>query len=562
MIIAGVCFGGDGRRFRHVVGPSLKRALADGDRVVALAGDGRGIPAIYNEVFQIGRSREDCEGIVLLHDDVQLLDPDFRAKVIASLSEPNVGVVGVVGGRGLIDAQWWNARETAGRVFESRHLQDLGAPRAEVDGLFLALSPTAFRQITVDVGLPLFHGYDVDICLQARDLGLRVVVRQIELMHRTKGGFGDERAYAQANARLLARHSEWFTPLTPIERGRAGLIRGRHEARRVARGVRRRGTAAVGRIAATLTDRATAPVAVAVPQGPGHPETSVERPATEVCVCVACQTSLTSPTSPADPRPDLLRCPTCGSRTIWPRPGRHVQTDGIWQQQYGGQRLVRRADWFAEGRQRIEWILLRQPEGVLVEVGAGTGEFAKVAQDAGFDTYAVEPSSWAVGHARELGVPVFEGTLDQWAAAHPGLLADVVALWHVLEHVSDPRSLMRDAAAITRPGGLVVLEVPNGASTECERLGIEWDATQPNDHVILFSPQGLRTVAAAAGLEVVEVLEIPDRLYGGADAWRRRRNTALVNNDPWPPKDLLRMIAHRPLTDLISGPPTPSPKIG
>lgn len=112
-----------------------------------------------------------------------------------------------------------------------------------------------------------------------------------------------------------------------------------------------------------------------------------------------------------------------------------------------------------------------------------------MAQEAGFDTYAVQPSSWAVGHARELGVPVFEGTLDQWAAAHPGLLADVVALWHVLEHVPDPRSLMRDAAAITRPGGLVVLEVPNGASTECERLGIEWDATQPNDHVILFSPR-------------------------------------------------------------------------
>ena len=551
MIIVGVCVSGTGERFRTGCEPALRRVLAPEDRVLAHSGDARGIPAVYNTVLAAARDEPGCEGVVFLHDDVEIVDRSFRAKVLAALAEPQAGVVGVVGGRGLVDARWWHARETAGRVFESRYLQDLGAPRADVDvvdGLFLALTPAAFGHITVDEDLPLFHGYDVDMCLQARDLGLRVAVRQIELLHRTKGGFGDERAYAQANARLLARHTEWFTPLTPIEQGRAGLTRGRHEARRVARGAWRRGTAAVGRIAATFTDRSAAPSAVAVPLGPGHPEASVERPAAEACLCVACQTSLTAPTSDAAPSPDLLRCPTCGSRTIWPRPRRDVETDGIWQQRYGGQRLARRADWFAEGRQRIEWILLRQPEGVLVEVGAGTGEFAKMAQDAGFDTYAVEPSSWAVGHARELGVPVFEGTLDQWAATHPGLLADVVAVWHVLEHVPDPRSLMLDAAAITRPGGLVVVEVPNGASSECERLGITWDAAQPNDHVILFTPQGLRTVAESARLEVVEILEIPDRLYSGADAWRRRRNTALVDNHPWPPKDLLRMIAQRPHT--------------
>jgi SAM-dependent methyltransferase/GT2 family glycosyltransferase len=549
VIIVGVCVSGTGERFRTGCEPALRRVLAPEDRVLAHPGDNRGIPAVYNTVLKTARTELDCAGVVFLHDDVEIVDPSFRAKVLAALAEPQAGVVGVVGGRGLVDARWWNARETAGRVFESRYLQDLGAPRADVDvvdGLFLALTPAVFGHITVDEDLPLFHGYDVDICLQARDLGLRVAVRQIELLHRTKGGFGDERAYAQANARLLARHTEWFTPLTPIEQGRAGLTRSRHEARRITRGLRRRSSSAIGRIAATFTDRVTAPAAVAVPQEPGHPEKSVARPEPEACVCVACQSPLTAPTTAAGPKPDLLRCPTCGSRSIWPRPRRDVQTDGIWQQQFGGQRLARRADWFAEARQRIEWILLHQPEGVLVEVGAGTGEFAKVAQEAGFDTHAVEPSRWAVGHARELGVPVHEGTLDQWADAHPGLLADVVAMWHVLEHVPNPRALLRQAAAITRHGGLVVLEVPNGASSECDRLGIEWDAAQPNDHVILFTPQGLRAVAEAAGLEVIEILEIPDRLYVGADAWRRRRNTALVDQHPWPPKDLLRMIARRP----------------
>ncbi len=549
MMIVGVCVSGTGERFRSVCEPALLQALTPEDRVLPLGGDTRGIPDVYNAVLEAARGEPDCAGVVFLHDDVEIVDRSFRAKVLAALAEPSVGVVGVVGGCGLVDARWWNARQTAGRVFESRYLQDLGVPWADVDvvdGLFLALTPAAFRHITIDSALPLFHGYDVDICLQARDLGLRVTVRQIDLLHRTKGGFGDERAYAQANARLLARHTEWFTPLTATERGRAGLTRGRHEARRVARGLRRRGAAVVGRVAATLTDRGPASAAVAVPQGPTHHETSLERAAGEPCVCLACRSQLVAPTVADVANPELLPCPACGSLTIWPRPRSDAQTDEIWLHRYGGQRLARRADWFAEARQRIEWVLLRQPEGVLVEVGAGTGEFARVAQDAGFDTYAVEPSGWAVGHARELGVPIHEGTLDQWVDAHPGLLADVVAMWHVLEHVPDPRALLRQAASMTRPGGLVMLEVPNGASSERERLGIDWDGAQPNDHVILFSPLGLRTVAEAAGLEVVEILELADRLYVGADAWRRRRNTALVDNHPWPPKDLLRMIARRP----------------
>jgi len=67
---------------------------------------------------------------------------------------------------------------TAGRVFESRHLQDLGVPHADVDvvdGLFLALAPPAFERLSVDEGLAFFHGYDIDLCLQARQSGLRVV---------------------------------------------------------------------------------------------------------------------------------------------------------------------------------------------------------------------------------------------------------------------------------------------------------------------------------------------------------------------------------------------------
>ncbi len=512
---------------------------------MVLPGDGQGIPRVYNAILAAARSERDCEGVVLLHDDVEIIDPDFRAKTLAALREPEVGVVGVVGGRGLVDAQWWTARVTAGRVFESRHLQDLGVPHADVDvvdGLFLALAPPAFERLSVDEGLAFFHGYDIDLCLQARESGLRVVVRQIDLLHRTKGGFGDEIAFAQANDRLMDRHPQWFTALTPAERARPLLGVGRRKARSVAGRLLRYAAAAVrgARRRSEPADHVPSPAAATI-------DPTTDPTVMDTGVCVACGERLNIPASTATAEATLFPCPRCGSKTVWPPPSRQIETAGIWEQRYGGQRLARRPDWFAEARQRLDWILLRQPDGVLVEVGAGTGEFAKVALDAGFDTYAVEPSLWAAHQAQDLGARVHAGTLDDWRLANPGLQADVVAMWHVLEHAPHPLDLMRDVAAVTRPGGLVVLEVPNGASSECERLGVQWDGTQPDDHVILFSPEGLRLLTESVGLEVVELMEIPDRLYSGGDSWRRRRNTALVEGYAWPPKDLLRMVARRPV---------------
>ena len=50
-----------------------------------------------------------------------------------------------------------------------------------------------------------FHGYDADICFQARAAGKRVVVDEIAVVHHTKGGYGDMAAYAACNAAFRAK---------------------------------------------------------------------------------------------------------------------------------------------------------------------------------------------------------------------------------------------------------------------------------------------------------------------------------------------------------------------
>jgi SAM-dependent methyltransferase len=217
---------------------------------------------------------------------------------------------------------------------------------------------------------------------------------------------------------------------------------------------------------------------------------------------------------------------------------------------YGNARLAARGTWFSEGRKRVEWVQLYLPEGCLLEVGCGTGEFIKVAEDEGYDVFGVEPSHWAAHQARLLGLSVEAGFLSDWTAEYPDLRPDAVCLWHVLEHVPAPLDLIREVVATLAPGGYVFLEVPNFASSAAARLGMKWGDAQPKDHFTHFTPEGMRQLLERAGLEPVQLLPITRRIYESDRSWRKARNAALLERHDWPPLDLLRVVARAP-----GGPP-------
>jgi len=218
-----------------------------------------------------------------------------------------------------------------------------------------------------------------------------------------------------------------------------------------------------------------------------------------------------------------------------------------------------RENWFREARLRTDWLQLHLVDGTLLEVGCGTGEFLKVSQDQGFDVYGVEPSRWAADEARQLGVEVEAGFVSDWVARYPGLRPHAVALWHVLEHVPTPEEFLRELAAIIRPSGLLVLEVPNFGSSKARRLGLDWSSAQVNDHYFHFTPDGLSQLLVRAGFEMVQLLPIADRIYGSAESWRRDRNGALLDGHEWPPLELLRAVAHTPATSSSSSTSPQSP---
>lgn len=201
MIGFAVCVG-DRDAYAARAARGLRRVREDDTVIAELTADGS-IHAAYNAALDRFATVAGLEALVLLHEDVELLDSAFCARVREALRDPDVAVVGAIGARGVRSLAWWEG-EIVGRVAETRGLLDHGFAQVDVDavdGMLLVLSPWAVRNLRFDADAYTgFHGYDVDLCFSARAAGRRVVVADLAVAHYTKGGFGHRAAWDAADA--------------------------------------------------------------------------------------------------------------------------------------------------------------------------------------------------------------------------------------------------------------------------------------------------------------------------------------------------------------------------
>lgn len=129
------------------------------------------------------------QGLVLLHQDVELHDPAVRQELLAALALPGVAIVGVSGRRGAAQLREPGSVEVGhvgyGGPFDEPPAA--GRPPVEVelvDGMLLACSPWAVRELRLDPAFaPTFHLYDRDLCFQARARGRRVMCVTTHVTH-------------------------------------------------------------------------------------------------------------------------------------------------------------------------------------------------------------------------------------------------------------------------------------------------------------------------------------------------------------------------------------------
>jgi 2-polyprenyl-3-methyl-5-hydroxy-6-metoxy-1,4-benzoquinol methylase len=144
-----------------------------------------------------------------------------------------------------------------------------------------------------------------------------------------------------------------------------------------------------------------------------------------------------------------------------------------------------------------------------VDVGGGYGFFGSELKRAlpEADVIVLEPSARRAEMGRDhlrgrgdaVGQPQFQvGLLDSDYVERNAGTFDLVTLWHVVEHVTDPVGLLANAFALLRPGGRVCVEVPN-LNDELLSLSPAFrDRSFMIEHVSYFSPALLGRLAQDA----------------------------------------------------------------
>ena len=101
-------------------------------------------------------------------------------------------------------------------------------------------------------------------------------------------------------------------------------------------------------------------------------------------------------------------------------------------------------------------------DGRILEIGSGFGGVCwALGQLLKMEPVAMEPDPVARDFQKALGVTILEeASIKRMVSG--GHRFDVVILSHVLEHVLDPRDLVRQAFLMVKPSGTVLIEVPHG----------------------------------------------------------------------------------------------------
>ena len=165
--------------------------------------------------------------------------------------------------------------------------------------------------------------------------------------------------------------------------------------------------------------------------------------------------------------------------------------------------LQRSRSWRREV-EKVQLVQRRIPSGHMLDVGCGDAKFL----------WALDPSRWRrtgvdrdVDTLRAVGSQIPDLTLLQGSVFSDQLAEcsfDAVTFWHVFEHLSHPREVLKRTHELLRPGGWVFISVPNFVSLQARLFRQNWYALDAPRHLWHFGPASLEILLKETGLQVCE----------------------------------------------------------
>lgn len=167
-------------------------------------------------------------------------------------------------------------------------------------------------------------------------------------------------------------------------------------------------------------------------------------------------------------------------------------------------------------QKKAQWVEAYSPQnqGVLLDMGAGTGYFAHAMQQRGWTATMVEQSAQARQFAFERFGLGASASLKEYVETTLSGSLDIITLWHVLEHLDGLNDVMRRFYELLKPEGVLIIAVPNHSSYDARVYESDWAAYDVPRHLWHFTPKQMEMLAVKHGFRLVDMKPMPfDAFY-------------------------------------------------
>ena len=202
----------------------------------------------------------------------------------------------------------------------------------------------------------------------------------------------------------------------------------------------------------------------------------------------------------------IVNCDNCGLKYLNPRPSKSglahyypkeyepYATKGTGSFNWHGRRMRHLQLNFVER--------FRPARGNLLDVGSATGNFLTVARDRGWSVHGIEISEEAASIAKvNYNLETLVGAVED--VLQDNEIYDVITMWDVLEHLRDPMGVLSKCHQALKPGGFIIMSIPNLDSYDRYLFGASWVGWEIPRHFYFFDEHTLARLLSEIGLAVI-----------------------------------------------------------
>ncbi len=154
---------------------------------------------------------------------------------------------------------------------------------------------------------------------------------------------------------------------------------------------------------------------------------------------------------------------------------------------------------------RLQWLEKYTDKGKILDIGCSVGHFLKIAKDRGWDSYGLELNERAVKYAKEkFGITKIKKEILE-KAGYPKNYFSAAGLWGVLEHILHPDRVLKELHKVLKPGGVVVISIPNAGSLAARILRERTSCFNGMVHLWFFNPKTIKHLLEKNGYKIIEM---------------------------------------------------------